>query len=88
MIYKAKKLWNGSVSVRDYIVNETYKKGEDLIVEFEGKQMTVPNNMLLFGHKNRMNNISNFSKNTYDLIDFFWIPDQIKNSKEIQEKLL
>ena len=75
MKVKVKKLWHGAVSVRDYIVKDCQSRGEDLIIEFEDKQMTVPHSMLLFGHKNHQRNVSQFKEEVYDLIDFTWKPD-------------
>ncbi len=88
MKVKVKKLWHGSVSVRDYIVKECHQKGEDLTIEYDGKVMTVPNGMLLFGHKNKMTNVSQFKEETYDLIDFFWRPDAPKPPEDKQQTLL
>jgi len=42
MKYEAKKIYKGLVSVRDYIIEKTIKKGEGLEITFKGKKMTVP----------------------------------------------
>lgn len=41
MLYKCKKLWQGRVSVRSYIVEYCRKMREPLTIEFEGKLMRV-----------------------------------------------
>lgn len=41
MLYKCKKMFTGRTSVRDYLVKYCRKMKEELIIEFEGKQMKV-----------------------------------------------
>lgn len=74
MIVKVKKIWYGSVSVRDYIVRDCQKRGEDLHIEHDGQIMVVPNDQLGLGRSNRINLKSNFKNEVYDLIDFPWRP--------------
>lgn len=75
MKIKVKKLWHNAASIRDYVVKECQAKGEDLEIEYRGEVMTVPNNMLLFGHRNGLNIVSKFKGEVYDLMDFTWRPD-------------
>lgn len=82
MTVAVKKLWFGSASVRDYLVDEALKKGEDLTIVYGNEQMTVPNNMLILGRKNRMKNVSQFKDEIYDLVDFFWKPDPPSKAKQ------
>lgn len=76
MKYTAKKLFKGYVSVRDYIVNKCLSKGEDLLIEFSGKFMTISLNDLKNNyqiHKTKFQ--SKFGNKQYELIDFEFIPD-------------
>lgn len=91
MKVKVKKLWYGSASVRDYLVDECFGKGENLEIELTTTKetMTVPHNMLMLGRKNRMKNVSRFKDEIYDLVDFFWRPDPPPKAKEpTQQSLL
>ncbi|TAK94654.1 hypothetical protein EPO05_06015 [Patescibacteria group bacterium] len=69
------KLWHGLASVRDYEVEECRKKGEDLIIIHEGKEMVIKNANLPLGQSVTKGINSKFnSKQKYNLIDFKWNP--------------
>lgn len=77
MTYPVKKLFNGFASVRDYIVKKSVDKDEDMVVTFEGKQMTIPLETLKNPfqiHKTKMR--SKYKNETYELLDFRWKPDE------------
>lgn len=42
MKYSVKKTWHGHVSVRDYIIKKCRDREEDLIIDYNGEEMTVP----------------------------------------------
>jgi len=41
MIYQAKKIWEGKVSVRSYLVAYCKRNRENLIIKYQGGKMTV-----------------------------------------------
>lgn len=71
-----KKLWHGSVSIRDYLVQKCIDNKEDLEIQYNGEVMKIPYEQLNLGRKNQMSVKSNFKDEVYDLIDYFWIPDR------------
>lgn len=73
MRIKVKKMYNGHVSVRDYIIKSCRIKKEDLIIEYEEKFMTIPLGMLTKDngfqfHRRKFK--SKWNDSTYELIDF------------------
>lgn len=75
MKVKVKKLWLGHASIRDYVVKKAIKDGEDLTIEFQGKQKSFPYRSLK-GHLLNTNKERHKSKYPpyleYGLIDFPW----------------
>jgi hypothetical protein len=75
MLYKARKLWLGHVSVRDNIVQECIRRKEDLMVDLMGQLKTYPYRSLKTYLTNTYNTEfeSKYNKGQkYKLIDFPW----------------
>lgn len=75
MVYKARKLWMGHVSVRDFLVKKCIDDKEDLIIEFDGETRRFPNRSLRTYLTNTYNTDfkSKYKEGqTYKLIDFPW----------------
>jgi len=77
MLVKVLKNHLGKVSVRDYKVNTCVLKKQDLIIEHDDQQMTIPNEDIY----TRIVSQSDWFKSkiggrSYRLIDFSWIPDE------------
>ena len=75
MNYKAKKLWKGSVSVRDYIVEKAISRNKPLTVEYNNDKMTIEVGRLKEGKLNRGILTSKYGHQSYRLIDFKWEPN-------------
>ena len=75
MKFKVNKLWRGHVSVRDYIVRKCTKLKEDLIIEHDGKEMTLPYRKLKNPKQIHAKKIQSKFKGTYTLYDFPWAPE-------------
>lgn len=89
MRYKAKKIYNGCVSVRDYMVKSCRVKKEDLELEYEGKVMTIPLGQLTKDngfqfHRRKFK--SKWDNTTYELIDFKFKPDDESQLDIFKEK--
>lgn len=71
MIVKIKRLFHGYATVRDTQAKEAFQKGEDLILECQGKIMRVPHKEILGGTINptKYTSIHNPDE-TYYLIDY------------------
>lgn len=86
------KIFNGFVSVRDYLVKKCVALRQDLVIIHDGKKMTVPfetieNPMRFQIHKTKFK--SKFeNKPSYELYDFTWRPDEEKPQENIQQKLI
>ena len=77
--YTPKKSFKGMVSVRSYIVDKAIRQGKDLIIEFEGKNMIVPNERLkdvIQLHTKKFK--SQYDGKEYELHDFFFTSDTEK----------
>ena len=75
--YKIRKIWKGQyASVRDYVVYETMRSGEDLRIVFDKtkEEMIVPNSELIEGTKSAGSYQSKIDGQVYSLIDFLWKP--------------
>tara|TARA_Y100000034_G_C6892141_1_gene410649 strand:+ start:288 stop:593 length:306 start_codon:yes stop_codon:yes gene_type:complete len=85
--YKAKKLFNGHVSVRDYIVNKAIRSRKYLRIQFEGEYMTLTTEKLKESvntfHKQEFK--SAFNNKTYTLYDFVWRPDGSEEEEKGEE---
>ena len=81
MKIKVKKLFNGHVSVRDYLVAKCIEKKEDLVIEYNTRLMTVPHAILRLA-KSRFHGISFASQFKYDvsykLLDFPFVSDDMR----------
>jgi hypothetical protein len=78
--YRVKKIWNGFVSVRDYVVEDCVKNNLDLVILLDNQSMTIkcsdlsnPLNII------KREFISKFDGRPYKLYDFRWVPDNIPN---------
>ena len=74
MIYKAKKMWMGHVSIRDYMLEKCIHDKEDLTVNLYGETKTYPYKSLRTYLTNTYNETfkSKFGGRDYRLIDFPW----------------
>lgn len=71
MTVKIKRLFHGYATIRDTQAKEAFDKGEDLILECNGKIMRVPNGEIMGGAINptKYTSIHNPDE-TYYLIDY------------------
>ena len=85
MKIQVKKLFNGHVSVRDYIVAKCIEKNASLVVEYNTRLMTVPVAVLRLA-RSKFHGLRFYSQfkydSTYKLLDFPFISDDMK--QEIQ----
>jgi hypothetical protein len=90
MIYEipsTKKLWNGKASVRDYLVKRCLSKGQDLVILYRGKKMTLTHEALRgFTQWNKRTFKSKFSSKEYGLYDFTFVADDSKVPLAVEEK--
>ena len=85
MIYKVQKLYQGFVSVRDYAIQKCLSSGEDLILSYDGKIMTVKRTDLSkFWQIHSKRFFKKFGDGTYSLVDFKFISDDEK--KEMKKE--
>jgi len=75
MTITVKKLWYGSCSLRDYIVNNAIKDEDVIVVTYGNEKMTLYPSDLKKGKLTNVKSKSQFSGKTYSLIDFPWEPD-------------
>ncbi len=79
--YDVKKLWNGRVSLRDYIVEEQIKKNKSIIVRYQDDTMIL--SPLQLEKRDSMTEcISKFNGQKYKLYDYVWKPAD-KNQREL-----
>jgi len=78
---KVKKLYCGFVSVRDYIIKKCLKEQKGIILKFEDKIMTIPYNKLKVFQLHKRKFKSKFNNKEYELVDFKFIPDNIKTKQ-------
>jgi len=81
--YVVKKLYKGYASIRDYIVQECLKNEDGLVIEYEGKIMTIYNSQLKTFQLHTRKFISKFNNETYELVDFKFLPDE-ENKKQMR----
>ena len=74
--YRAEKLFNGKVSVRDYLVQQAIQKG-GLIIDLNGEKMIL-NKMQLINDGIKDPNVyrKQWGGGVYQLVDFLWNPDR------------
>ncbi len=71
--YDVKKLWNGRVSLRDYIVEEQIRKKKSIIVRYQDDTMIL--SPLQLEKRDSMTEcISKFNGQKYKLYDYVWKP--------------
>ena len=72
--YKAKKIFNGHISIRDYIVRKAIRSNESIRVTYEGEKMILSVEQLKRAistfHAKEFK--SAFDDKTYKLYDFIW----------------
>lgn len=78
---KVKTIWGvGMVSVGSPFVDEAIREGEDLIIEFAGKTMTIPFEKLMGKKPRDVKYKDHFDKSkNYSLYDFYWKEDKPTN---------
>ena len=75
MRVKVKKVFNGYVSVRDYVVKKCANKREDLLIEHDDKFMKIPFSTLIDPSSLHTKEfISKYDGSKYTLNDFKWNP--------------
>lgn len=95
--YTAKKIFNGHVSIRDYIVKKAIRENNAIQVYFEGEFMVLELHRLKHAvstfHAKEF--VSAFNKNKkYKLYDFVWRPNppekefKTKEIKKVKESQL
>lgn len=75
MKYSVKKTWHGHVSVRDYIIKKCRDREEDLIIDYNGEEMTVPWKSLSNPRILNPKKIKSKYRGEYTLYDFKWEPE-------------
>jgi hypothetical protein len=75
MKYLVKKLWKGHVSVRDYVVKRCAQDREDLIIDHNGEEMTIPYKSLSNPKQLHAKKIKSKYRGEYTLYDFEWKPE-------------
>ena len=79
---KVKKIFLGHISIRDYIIKKCLVKKQGIVVDFNGKKMSIPyeqlKNKFQF-HQQKF--LSKFSSKKYELIDFKFIPDEMNQMR-------
>ena len=79
--YEVKKLWNGRVSLRSYVVDSQIKKNEPIKVTFKNDTMILSVRELM--KKDSMTEgTSKFDGTKYKLYDYVWRPID-KRQKEL-----
>lgn len=79
--YEVKKLWNGRVSLRGYVVDSQIKKNEPIKVTFKNDTMILSVRELM--KKDSMTECtSKFDGTKYKLYDYVWRPID-KRQKEL-----
>jgi hypothetical protein len=83
-IIKIERLWNGLVSVRDYVLIGCIEKKRNVVFLVEDEKMTVKWAYLssLGFWTSQVEHISRFSGKTYKLVDFRFKKDQPESNQE------
>jgi hypothetical protein len=79
--YDVKKLWNGRVSLRDYIVEDQIKKQKSIMVRYEDDIMIL-SPMDLEKRDSMTECTSKYNGQKYKLYDYVWKP-AVKNQREL-----
>jgi hypothetical protein len=80
--YDVKKLWNGRVSLRDYIVEDQIKKQKSIMVRYEDDIMIL-SPMELEKRDSMTECISKYNGQKYKLYDYVWKPKDNKQGELI-----
>ena len=74
---KISRLFHGFASPRSYLVEEAIKEKQGIILECEGKQMTIPPEEVetRIVKKNKEQFKSKHDNRIYCLYDYIWTPD-------------
>jgi len=79
---KVKKLFLGHVSIRDYIVEKSLEKQKGIVVNYNGRKMTIPLERLKNRFQiHRQKFQSKYSEQKYELLDFEFIPDDMNQMR-------
>lgn len=84
--FECKKLDNRMVIVYDYRLNQCYNAGDDLVLRYKNREMTVPHAELKQRAK-KLSNIkyqSHFGGEQYGVYHFKWQPDPERDPSEDQ----
>lgn len=85
-IFNAKKLLNGYVSIRDYVITECLSRNQSILVKYEGEKMLLTPEDLL-KKRVQFHGISFQSKydsRSYTLVDYkFVVPDKPKPQEQL-----
>lgn len=78
MEIEVRKGFRGNVSVRDYMVKDCIDRGHNLIINHEGKKMTLTPRQLVEKEVSRSSQYfkSKIGTADYQLINFKWEPDE------------
>ena len=86
MQIEVKKVFNGFVSVRDYVVKKCGNRREDLLIEHDGEFMKVPFARLIDPDSLHTKEFtSKFDGSKYVLNDFKWEPAKDESQLDIWE---
>ena len=69
------RLFHGYASIRSYIVDRAIRNKENLVIQYDNKQMTVVWQDLDKGFKNTDVFRSKHNNMTYTLVDYDWAED-------------
>lgn len=72
---KVSKKYGKLISVRDYIVKKALEEKETLIIEHDGKKMTIPPYKLTSYIQTCNKKMKSKFNKDYELYDYVWNPD-------------
>ena len=78
---EVKKLWNGRVSLRDYVVDAAIAKPESIMVRY-GDDIMILSPMQLEKKFSMTECVSKYNGKKYKLYDYVWTP-AAKNQREL-----
>lgn len=82
--YKIKKLFLGHASIRSHIVKKQLEKKAGIIIDYNGRKMTLNYEQLKKGKQlTREEFQSKFNDKVYKLYDFLFVPDEM--NKEVRK---
>ena len=84
LYHPVKKIWRGIVSCGSYTVDKCRESGLDLVLVWDGREMTIPLIRLqrhtFFLHKKTIPSKYN---RPYTMYDFHWKPDPVSKEKQL-----